>query len=92
VIAHLFQKMGANGVEPMLGIERCGFRAFRHGNETVMDQENVPTAVRQGRLGHSDAKTTMRYSHVVSEDGKRFAALLGDRLTPQTAVMRVGNA
>jgi integrase len=75
-----------------LGIERCGFHAFRHGNETVMDQENVPMAVRQGRLGHSDAKTTMRYSHVVSEDGKRFAALLGNKLTPQTVVMRVGNA
>lgn len=75
-----------------LSIERCGFHAFRHGNETVMDQENVPMAVRQGRLGHSDAKTTMRYSHVVSEDGKRFAAMLGNKLTPQTVIMGVGNA
>jgi integrase len=57
-----------------------------------MDQENVPMAVRQGRLGHSDAKTTLQYSHIVSEDGKRFAALLGDRLMPQTVVMPLGNA
>jgi integrase len=64
-----------------LGIPRCGFHAFRHGNETVMDQESVPMAVRQTRLGHSDARTTMLYSHVVSEDGRRFAARLGDLLT-----------
>jgi len=44
-----------------LGIERCGFHAFRHGNETVMDQENVLMAVRQGRLGHSDLRTTMMF-------------------------------
>ena len=76
-----------------LGIPRCGFHAFRHGNETVMDQESVPMAVRQTRLGHSDARTTMLYSHVVSEDGRRFAARLGDLLTKsETPVMTAGNA
>lgn len=76
-----------------LGIPRCGFHAFRHGNETVMDQESVPMAVRQTRLGHSDARTTMLYSHVVSEDGRRFAARLGDLLTKsETPVMAAGNA
>jgi hypothetical protein len=61
-----------------LEIERCGFHAFRHGNETVMVQENVPMALRQDRLGHSDARTTMMYSHVVSEDGRILVAKLGD--------------
>ena len=76
-----------------LGIPRCGFHAFRHGNETVMDQESVPMAVRQTRLGHSDARTTMLYSHAVSEDGRRFAARLGDLLTKsETPVMAAGNA
>jgi hypothetical protein len=75
-----------------LNIERCGFHAFRHGNETVMDQENVPMAVRQGRLGHSDPRTTMMYSHAVSEDGRRFAAKLGDVLVPSKVVMPVGVA
>jgi integrase len=76
-----------------LGIPRCGFHAFRHGNETVMDQESVPMAVRQSRLGHSDARTTMLYSHVVSEDGRQFAARLGELLTaPVTALVSAGNA
>jgi integrase len=76
-----------------LGIPRCGFHTFRHGNETVMDQESVPMAVRQTRLGHSDARTTMLYSHVVSEDGRRFAARLGDLLAKsETPVMAAGNA
>jgi integrase len=75
-----------------LGIERCGFHAFRHGNETVMDQENVPMAVRLGRLGHSDPRTTMMYSHAVSEDGRRFAAKLGQLLAPSAPVMAVGTA
>jgi integrase len=70
-----------------LGIERCGFHAFRHGNETMMDQENVPMAVRQGRPGHTDARTTMLYSHVVSEDGRKFAARLGELLVPAPALV-----
>jgi len=77
-----------------LGIERCGFHAFRHGNETVMDQESVPMAVRQSRLGHSDARTTMLYTHVASEDGRKIAARFGELLTcsPTAAIMPAGNA
>jgi integrase len=63
-----------------LRIERCGFHAFRHGNATVMDQEQVPMATRQNRLGQSDARTTMGYTHAISEDGRRFAARLGQML------------
>ena len=77
-----------------LGIERCGFHAFRHGNETVMDQESVPMAVRQSRLGHSDVRTTMLYTHVASEDGRKIAARFGELLTclPTAAIMPAGNA
>lgn len=64
-----------------LKIEQCGFHAFRHGNESVMDRENVPMLIRQNRMGHSDARTTMRYTHVVSEDGRRFAESMGRMLT-----------
>lgn len=64
-----------------LEIERCGFHAFRHGNESVMDQENVPMLIRQNRMGHSDPRTTMKYTHVVSEDGRRFADSMGKQLT-----------
>lgn len=52
-----------------LNIRRCGFHAFRHGNETVIDGEHVPKATRINRLGHSDARMTMRYTHLISEDG-----------------------
>jgi integrase len=76
-----------------LGIERCGFHAFRHGNETVMDGEGVPMATRQNRLGHSDARTTMKYTHVISEDGRRIAARFGELLTSSPmATMATGNA
>ena len=64
-----------------LGIERAGFHAFRHGNETIMDQQQVPMATRQNRLGQSDARTTMGYTHALSQDGRRFAAHLGQLLT-----------
>jgi integrase len=76
-----------------LGIERCGFHAFRHGNETVMDGEAVPMAVRQSRLGHSDPRTTMMYTHIVSEDGRKIAARFGELLTSTPmAMMAAGNA
>jgi integrase len=68
-----------------LGIVRCGFHAFRHGNATVMDQEQVPIATRQNRLGQSDARTTMGYTHAMSEDGRVFAARLGRMLTAGNA-------
>jgi integrase len=76
-----------------LGIERCGFHAFRHGNETVMDGEGVPMATRQNRLGHSDAHTTMRYTHVISEDGRKIAARFRELLTcsPTAALMPAGS-
>jgi integrase len=37
--------------------------------------------IRQNRMGHSDARMTMRYTHVVSEDGRRFSEMLGKALT-----------
>jgi integrase len=74
-----------------LGIEQCGFHAFRHGNASVLDAEGVPMATRQNRLGHSDSRMTMRYTHVVSEDGRKIAARLGDLLTsPPPAIMATG--
>lgn len=60
-----------------LGIPRCGFHAFRHGNATLLDQIGAPMAVRQNRLGHADAQTTMDYTHAVTADERRIAAELG---------------
>jgi len=55
------------------GITRGGMHAFRHGNATIMDQNNVPMKIRQERLGHVDSKTTMAYTHSMGEDEKRVA-------------------
>jgi integrase len=76
-----------------LGIERCGFHAFRHGNATVMDAEGVPWATRLNRLGQSEPKTTLGYTHTVSEDGRKIAARFGELLT-ETALPTIsaGNA
>jgi len=56
------------------GIEEGGMHAFRHGNATIMDQNNVPLKIRQDRLGHVDPKTTLGYTHAIGEDEKRVAA------------------
>lgn len=64
-----------------LGIEHAGFHAFRHGNESIMGRDLVPMLIRSNRMGHSDARTTMRYEHVISEDGRRFAENIGRLLT-----------
>jgi len=60
-----------------LGIRQCGFHAFRHGNATLLDQIGAPMAVRQNRLGHADAQTTMDYTHAVTADERRIAVELG---------------
>ncbi len=74
-----------------LGIPRCGFHAFRHGNATEMDRQNVPLAVRQERLGHSDPRLTLdTYTHAVSEDERRFAAHLGQILHPNCPKLESG--
>ena len=60
-----------------LGIPQCGFHAFRHGNATLLDQIGAPMAIRQNRLGHAEAQTTMRYTHAVTADERRIAEQLG---------------
>ena len=60
-----------------LGIPQCGFHAFRHGNATLLDQIGAPRAVRQNRLGHAEAQTTMGYTHAVTADERRIADELG---------------
>jgi integrase len=64
-----------------LGIPKCGFHAFRHGNATLMDQCGAPSKTRMDRLGHEKLDTTNGYTHAISEDGRRIAAKLGEMLT-----------
>ncbi len=48
------------------------------GMETpLLDQIGAPMAVRQDRLDHSEAQTTMGYTHAVKADERRAANELG---------------
>jgi integrase len=57
-----------------------GFHAFRHANATLMNSFGASQKLRQQRLGHADGSpiTETIYTHVISEDGRRVAAQLGD--------------
>jgi len=57
-----------------------GFYILRHGNATLMSSFGAPQKLRQERLGHADGSpiTESVYTHVISEDGKRVAAQLGN--------------
>jgi integrase len=59
--------------------------AFRHGNATALDRMNVPMKVRQERLGHVEAQTTMGYTHLVSEDDRLLSKKLDEILCPKCA-------
>ena len=57
-----------------------GFHSFRHANPTLMSSFGASQKLRQRRLGHADGSpvTETIYTHVISEDGKRIAAQLGN--------------
>ena len=56
-----------------------GFYILRHGNATLMSSFGAPQKLRQARLGHDGSPVTESvYTHVISEDGKRVAAQLGN--------------
>jgi integrase len=50
------------------GIPRGAFHAFRHGHATIMFSEGANAKVVQDSMGHSDIKTTMRYTHAIAQD------------------------
>jgi len=51
-----------------------------HANATLMNSFGASQKLRQQRLGHADGSpvTETIYTHVISEDGKRVAAQLGN--------------
>lgn len=71
-----FVKRALKPVLKELGLDGAA-HAFRHANATLLDSLHVPMAVRQERLGHVDAKTTMAYTHLVTADDVRIAGELG---------------
>jgi integrase len=55
-----------------------GLHAFRHGNATMQDQLHTPLKVRQERLGHAGARTTMGYTHMIGDDDRRLVEQLDE--------------
>ena len=53
-----FVKQALKPVLKELGLDGAA-HAFRHGNATLLDSLHAPMAVRQERLGHVDARTTV---------------------------------
>jgi integrase len=71
-----FVKRQLKPILKKLGLDGA-LHAFRHGNATLLDSLNAPMKVRQERLGHASAETTMGYTHFISEDDRKIAAELG---------------
>ncbi len=71
-----FVKRALKPILKELGLDGAA-HAFRHGNATLLDSLHAPMAVRQERLGHVDARTTMGYTHLVTADDVRVAGELG---------------
>lgn len=78
-----FVKRALKPILKELGLDR-GAHAFRHGNATMLDSLGAPMAVRQERLGHVDARTTMGYTHLVTADDVRVAGELGALLDKES--------
>jgi integrase len=76
-----FVKRELKPILEQLGLKGA-LHAFRHGNATALDRVNVPMKVRQERLGHVEAQTTMGYTHLVSEDDRLLSERLGEILCP----------
>jgi integrase len=71
-----FVKRALKPILKKLGLDGAA-HAFRHGNAALLDSLHAPMAVRQERLGHVDARTTMGYTHLVTADDVRIAGELG---------------
>lgn len=64
-----------------LELPKVGFHSLRHFNSTWMDHENVPTAIRTKRLGHSDATVTLNYyTEAITADEDAMVDRLGEAL------------
>jgi integrase len=65
-----------------LGIPRTGLHASRHGLASELLDRGAPLSVVQRQLRHRDAKTTLRYAHVVGDVQRRAVANYASQLEP----------
>jgi len=55
-----------------------GLHAFRHGNATAQDALGVPLKTRMETLGHVNTRTTMQYTHLLTEEARRVPEMLDE--------------
>lgn len=76
--ANLLVKRKLRPLLASLNIELAGLHAFRHFNATALDRFSTPLKTRESRLGHTDARFTLRqYTHAVASDDQRVATEFG---------------
>jgi integrase len=77
-----------------LKIPRCGMKAFRHTNGSLMDRLKAPIKIRQQRLGHAQgSKLTLDiYTHVIGDDDRTIAGELGTILDPFRTQLEVAQS
>ena len=68
VIAPVVKALGLKG----------GLHAFRHGNATAQDALGVPLKTRMETLGHVNTRTTMQYTHLLTDDVRRIPEMLDE--------------
>ena len=60
-----------------LGLKPGGLHAFRHGRVSVLQENRVPGDLVKEWIGHSNLRTTSRYTHIRPEFRERVAAEVG---------------
>jgi integrase len=70
-----------NQILKKLNLAPAGLHAFRHGRVSVLQQNGVPGDLVKEWVGHSNLRTTSRYTHFREEFRKQVAASVG--LFPQ---------
>jgi integrase len=76
VIAPVVNALGLKG----------GLHAFRHGNATAQDALGVPLKTRMETLGHVNTRTTMNYTHLLTDDVRRVPEMLDEYFDVQGMV------
>ena len=67
-------------VQDTLGIAHTGLHAFRHATASELLEEGAPLTVVQRQLRHQDARTTLKYGHVIGDSQRRAVATLAAKI------------
>ena len=78
-----------------LKIPRCGLHAFRHTVASILVDSGAPVTVAQAQLRHSDARTTLGYTHLLGDSQRQamekvasILDLVGPNSEPSTLLIQ----